>query len=77
MMIYICQTINKQNHSKMSTSKLTVREIRTVLFNNDFHAVVGSEEMSNKEARDFFYAKENQEETFNVIENKDHLLVWN
>jgi hypothetical protein len=32
--------------------------------------------MTNKESRDFLYAKEDQDEILNVIENKDHLLIW-
>ena len=55
---------------------LTIREIRQELFSNDKYAVIGSEEMTNKESRDFLYNKENQDEKMNVIDNNTHLLIW-
>ena len=58
------------------TSKLTVREIRRILFETEKYTVIGEDEMSNKESRDFLYSKENQEEVFNVIDNDTHLLIW-
>lgn len=56
--------------------KLTVRQIRTILFDTNKYCVIGSEEMTNKESRDFLYAKENQDELLNVIDNDTHLLIW-
>jgi hypothetical protein len=58
------------------TTTLTIREIRQELFTNDKYAVIGSEEMTNKESRDFLYNKENQDEKMNVIDNESHLLIW-
>lgn len=55
---------------------LTIREIRQELFSNDKYTVIGSEEMTNKESRDFLYNKENQDEKMNVIDNNTHLLIW-
>lgn len=55
---------------------MTIREIRTVLFETNKYTVIGSEEMTNKESRDFLYAIDNQNETFNVIDNQSHLLIW-
>jgi len=60
----------------MTTSKLTIREIRTLLFETNKFTVIGSEEMTNKESRDFLYSKQNQEEILNVIDNNSHLLIW-
>lgn len=57
------------------TSKLTVREIRRILFETEKYTVIGEDEMTNKESRDFLYSKENQEEVFNVIDNDTHLLI--
>jgi hypothetical protein len=54
----------------------TVREVRRMLFDSDQYAVIGSDEMTNKEARDFLYEIENQEKQINVINNKSHLLIW-
>ena len=54
----------------------TVREIRRMLFEGNQYTVIGSEEMSNKESRDFLYAKDNQDEVLNVIDNRTHLLIW-
>lgn len=57
-------------------TKMTIREIRKVLFDTDKYTVIGSDEMSNKESRDFLYAKDNQDEVMNVIDNGSHLLIW-
>jgi len=58
-------------------TQMTIREIRRVLFETEKYTVIGSEEMTNKESRDFLYAKDNQDETINVIDNGSHLLLWN
>lgn len=60
----------------MTTQKLTVQEIRTILFNTDLYAVIGSVEMTNKESRDFLFAKDDQQEVLNVIDNYSHLLIF-
>jgi hypothetical protein len=57
-------------------TKLTVREIREILFETEKYTVIGEDEMTNKESRDFLYSKVNQEEVFNVIDNDTHLLIW-
>ena len=57
-------------------TKLTVREIREILFDTEKYTVIGEDEMTNKESRDFLYSKVNQEEVFNVIDNDTHLLIW-
>ena len=56
--------------------KATVKEIRRILFETNKYTVIGSDEMTNKESRYYFYLKENQEEILNVIDNGTHLLVW-
>ena len=58
-------------------TKMTIREVRRVLFETEKYAVIGSDEMTNKESRDFLYEKQNPEEIVNVIDNKNHLLNWN
>jgi hypothetical protein len=60
----------------MTTLKLTVREIRRILFETEKYTVIFANEMTNKESRDFLYAKDNQDETFNVIDNNTHLLIF-
>ena len=57
-------------------TELTVREIREILFETEKYTVIGQDEMTNKESRDFLYSKVNQEEVFNVIDNDTHLLIW-
>lgn len=57
-------------------TKLTVRKIREILFETEKYTVIGEDEMTNKESRDFLYSKVNQEEVFNVIDNDTHLLIW-
>jgi hypothetical protein len=56
--------------------KLTVRQIRRILFKTEKYTVIGSEEMTNKESRDFLYEIDNQEQFMNVIDNNTHLLIW-
>jgi hypothetical protein len=60
----------------MKTLKLTIREIRRILFETNKFTVIGADEMTNKESRDFLYAKKDQEEILNVIDNNSHLLIW-
>lgn len=55
---------------------MTVRQIRRLLFETEKFTVIGADEMTNKESRDFLYSKEDQDETLNVIDNGDHLLIW-
>jgi hypothetical protein len=56
--------------------KLTVREIRRILFETEKFTVIGEDERSNEESRYFLYIKENQGELFNVISKENHLLIW-
>ena len=63
-----------QTSENMKT--MTIRQIRQELFLTEKYTVIGSEEMTNKESRDFLYAKQNQDEKMNVIDNNTHLLVW-
>jgi len=56
---------------------MTVREIRRLLFETDKYTVIGEDEMTNKESRDFLYAIDNQDKTYNVIDEGSHLLIWN
>jgi hypothetical protein len=60
----------------MKTTKLTIREIRRILFETEKYTVIGADEMTNKESRDFLYSKENQEQEMNVIDNKTYLLIY-
>jgi hypothetical protein len=60
----------------MTTTKMTIREIRKVLFDTNKYTVIGANELSNKESRDYLYTKDDQEQTMNVIDNKTHLLIW-
>lgn len=61
----------------MKTLKMTVRELRTKLFETNLFAVIGSEEMTNSEARRFLFEIENQDRVLGCIENGNHLLIWN
>ena len=65
-----------KNKNDMKTSTMTIREIRQELFSTEKYTVIGSEEMTNKESRDFLYEEENQDEKMNVIDNDTHLLIW-
>lgn len=58
------------------TTQLSIREIRKILFDSNKYTVIGSEEMTNKESRDFLYNLEDQDFIYNVIDNGTHLLIW-
>jgi len=61
----------------MQTSRMSVRQIRRILFETDKFTVIGADEMTNKESRDYLYGYMNQDHTFlNVIDNGSHLLIW-
>jgi hypothetical protein len=60
----------------MEKKTMTIREIRKVLFDTDFFAAIGTQLMTNKDARDYLYAKTDQERVLNVIEKNDCLLIW-
>jgi hypothetical protein len=68
---------NAKQIENMKTQKLTVREVRKILFDSDLYSVIGQDEMTNKESRDFLYSLENQDQIINVIQNQNHLLIWN
>ena len=55
--------------------KMTIREIRKHLFDNDIYTVIGWEKMTNKESRDLLFQQTNQELLVNVIVYKTHLLL--
>ena len=60
----------------MKANQLTIREIRTILFDTDKKTVYKNTVMDNKESRDYFYAKDNQDEVLKVIDNGTHLLIY-
>ena len=60
----------------MKTQKLTVRQIRTILFGCDKYAVIGQDELTNKDARDHLYNINDQESILNIIQAQTHLLIW-
>ena len=57
--------------------QMTFREIRRLLFETDKYTVIGEDEMTNKESRDFLYAIDDQDKNYNVIDEGSHLLIWN
>jgi ethanolamine utilization microcompartment shell protein EutL len=75
--IEIISTFDKQINRIMKTLKMSVRQIRRILFETDKFTVIGADEMTNKESRDYLYGYMNQDYTFlNVIDNGSHLLIW-
>jgi hypothetical protein len=67
----------KLNDTNMTTTKMSVRQIRRVLFDTDKYTVIGADEMTNKESRDYLFRVEDQDNTIlNVIDNGSHLLIW-
>jgi hypothetical protein len=56
--------------------EMKVREIRKVLFDTDKYTVIGSNEMTNKESRDYLYNLEDQDRLLRVIDKGDYLLIY-
>lgn len=60
--------------------EMTVREIRKILFDTDKSLVLGfgagNRRFENKQGRDFLYAKDDQDEVFQVIDNGTQILMW-
>ena len=56
--------------------KSTIRQIRQQLFQTDKYTVIGSDEMTNKESRDYLYSLANQDAEMNVIDKGTHLLIY-
>jgi len=56
--------------------KKSIREIRRILFETNKFTVIETEEMTNKESRDFLYSQDEQDKQMNVIDNGCHLLIW-
>ena len=48
------------------TTQMTIRQIRQELFSTEKYTVIGADEMTNKESRDFLYEKDNQDRVMNV-----------
>ena len=61
----------------MTATTATIRQIRYTLFQSEKYAVIGADEMTNKEARDFLYAKkDDQDAVMNIADNGTHFLIW-
>jgi len=60
----------------MVNQRLTVREIRMILYETNKFTVIGSDERTNQESRDFLFEIDNQDYVFNVIDKGNHLLIW-
>jgi len=56
--------------------KITVRQIRRILFDTDKYTVIGSDERTNEDSRNLLYGMSNQDELLNVIDKGTHLLIW-
>jgi len=56
--------------------KITVRQIRKILFDTDKYTVLGSDERTNEESRNILYGMSNQDEILNVIDKGTYLLIW-
>ena len=60
----------------MTATTATIRQIRYTLFQSEKYAVIGADEMTNKDARDFLYAKDDQDAVMNIADNGTHFLIW-
>lgn len=55
--------------------KATVRAIRKMLFDSNDNCFLNKKTITNKEARDYFYSIENQDEEFEVFAIGNILIV--
>ena len=56
--------------------KKTIAQIRQMLFQTGFYAVIAQDEMTNEEARTFLFNIKNQEHEMNVVEMENHFLIY-
>lgn len=56
--------------------KMTIADIRKMLFNCDLYAVIGCDEYTNKEARELLFKEGNQQKNMSVINNGTHFLIY-
>ena len=54
---------------------LTISEIRRILFETENTVEVNSVEMTNKQARDFFYAFDNQDKLLKVLTDDNVMCI--
>jgi|688.fasta_scaffold367154_2 hypothetical protein len=57
--------------------KATVKAIRKMLFDSNDNCFLNKNMMTNKEARDYFYNLENQDQEFEVFGTENILIVNN
>ena len=55
---------------------MSIREIRMILFETENTVEVNSVEMTNKQARDFFYSFDNQDKLLKVITDGAVMCIW-
>lgn len=66
------------NKTKIKTMKkqATIADLRRILFDNDFYAVIGADEYTNEDARRILFDMPNQDAKINFIQDGDCLLCW-
>jgi hypothetical protein len=56
--------------------KKTALQIRNLLRITNKYAVIGENEMHNKDAREYLYNTQDDDKIYNVIDNGSHFLIW-
>ena len=54
----------------------TALQIRNLLRITNKYAVIGENEMRNKDAREYLHAMYYDDSIFNIIDNGSHYLIW-
>jgi len=55
----------------------TALQIRNLLRRTNKYAVIGENEMRNKDAREYLHANYYDDSILNIIDNGSHYLIWN
>jgi hypothetical protein len=81
--ICIFERSTGQKHSSQQKTKImlvqkkkTALQIRNLLRITNKYAVIGENEMRNKDAREYLYNTQDDDKIYNVIDNGSHFLIW-
>ena len=59
------------------TAQKTALQIRNLLRITNKYAVIGENELCNKDAREYIHGMYCDDTIFNIIDNGSHYLIWN
>lgn len=63
-------------NNTMPKEQITIRDLRNLLVSSGKWANVNRFDLTNREARDFFYNYANQDKIVNIYETNNCVMVW-